>query len=103
MEIGDAVIKQIETAGKGGFAALVFFGEIIRKRSGGVAIRRQAAVSNIVASTGVSEEELKIFRATMSGKTRKMIKEAKKKWDIAIQKVWDDHIKVLDATIAAGR
>lgn len=97
LEILDLLLREIETAGRGGYAALVFFGEIRYRRCPPLGLRRQSAVSNIVRATGISLEELGELRKSLSSAERVVIKAARQDWGEVMARVWRDEIHKMTA------
>ena len=102
-EIFDLVVGQIETAGRGGFAALVFFGAIRRRQPGPRFVTRAAWIGNIVAATGVLEDEFKEFRDEMTPEMKARLASSYPKWEEAMAPVWKQHLDQIDAELAATR
>lgn len=101
--ICDKILEQIEGAGLGGFAALVFFGEIRFQRPPPLGLRLQASLGRIVFSTQISKLELLEFREEITPEMKQQIHAAKKKWNVAIQEVWKQDLARLDAKKAAAK
>jgi hypothetical protein len=66
------VCDQMSVAGKGSFAAAVFFKEVQFKRCPPLGMRRQAYVGLLVEATGINEAELNKFRSTIT-KSEQMV------------------------------
>lgn len=99
-EVCDLIVGEIATAGKGGFAALMFFGEIRRRWPGPKSVRRAAWIGNLVGATGVSEEDLREFRDEITPDIKTAITDAHRRWWETMDGVWKRQIEQIDARLA---
>lgn len=82
------ICRQLKTAGKGGYPAMHFFGELRFRRPPPKGLRRQAYIGNLLEVTSISEKEINAFRRTLSVEMKARITEAAKKWRVVIAEFW---------------
>ena len=102
-EILDLVVQQIETAGEGGFAAMVFFSVIQHFHPRRRSTIRAAWIGNLVKGIDVSEEELREVRDEMTPEMKARLSPLYAKWEEAMAPIWQEQLNQLDAENAERR